>query len=52
MVTDIPELLEMDLNPVKILPPGEGCVVVDARIRLGTPRRLDRRHRGACVEPV
>ena len=40
MVTDIPELLEMDLNPVKILPPGQGCVVVDARIRLGDPRVL------------
>jgi acetyl coenzyme A synthetase (ADP forming)-like protein len=40
MVEDIPELLEMDLNPVKILPPGEGCVVVDARIRLGNPRQM------------
>jgi acetyl coenzyme A synthetase (ADP forming)-like protein len=46
MVTDIPELLEMDLNPVKILPPGEGCVVVDARIRLGRQRRDDRLARG------
>jgi acyl-CoA synthetase (NDP forming) len=51
MVTDIPELLEMDLNPVKILPPGQGCVVVDARVRLGIPRRLDRRLRTECVEP-
>jgi hypothetical protein len=29
----------MDLNPVKILPPGRGCVAVDARIRLANPRR-------------
>ena len=33
----MPELLEMDLNPVKILGPGEGCVAVDARIRVGQP---------------
>jgi len=37
LVEEIPELLEMDLNPVKILPPGQGCVVVDARIRLASP---------------
>lgn len=34
MVSDLPELIEMDLNPVKILAPGKGCVAVDARIRL------------------
>ncbi len=45
MVGDIPELLEMDLNPVKILAPGRGCIAVDARIRLGKPLRLDRRTR-------
>ncbi|MCB9554570.1 MAG: acetate--CoA ligase family protein [Deltaproteobacteria bacterium] len=33
LVTDVPELAEMDLNPIKLLPPGQGCVVVDARIR-------------------
>jgi acetyltransferase len=38
MVADIPELLEMDLNPVKILAPNKGCVVVDARVRLGNPQ--------------
>jgi acetyltransferase len=37
MVGDLPELLEMDLNPVKVLPPGQGCVVVDGRIRLEAP---------------
>jgi acetate---CoA ligase (ADP-forming) len=30
----IPELTEMDLNPVKVLPPGKGALVVDARMRL------------------
>ncbi|MEW6363736.1 MAG: acetate--CoA ligase family protein [Acidobacteriota bacterium] len=43
MITDLPELLEMDLNPVKILPVGQGCVAVDARIRLGRPQAPARR---------
>ncbi|MCI0678489.1 MAG: acetate--CoA ligase family protein, partial [Actinobacteria bacterium] len=34
LVTAAPELAEMDLNPVKVLPPGEGVCVVDARIRV------------------
>ena len=29
---DHPEVVEMDLNPLRVLPPGRGCVVVDARI--------------------
>jgi acyl-CoA synthetase (NDP forming) len=33
MVEDIPEIRELDLNPV-FAPPGEGCVVVDSRIRV------------------
>lgn len=27
-----PEIAEMDLNPLKVLEPGRGCVVVDARV--------------------
>jgi acetyl coenzyme A synthetase (ADP forming)-like protein len=54
MVGDIPELIEMDLNPVKILPPGHGCIAVDARIRLADPARLGvqrrRRPPRACRE--
>jgi acetyl coenzyme A synthetase (ADP forming)-like protein len=34
LVEDLPEIAEMDLNPVKVLPPGEGCVTVDARVLL------------------
>ena len=34
LVDAIPELTEMDLNPVKVLPPGHGAVVVDAPMRL------------------
>jgi acetyl coenzyme A synthetase (ADP forming)-like protein len=35
MVEDVPEIRELDLNPIFALPPGEGCSVVDARIRVG-----------------
>ncbi|HJS71426.1 MAG TPA: GNAT family N-acetyltransferase [Acidimicrobiia bacterium] len=34
LIWAMPELMEMDLNPVKVLPPGEGVVVVDARMRV------------------
>jgi acyl-CoA synthetase (NDP forming) len=41
LVEAVPELREMDLNPVKVLPPGQGVVVVDARIRVGRVSALD-----------
>ena len=34
MVEDLPQILELDLNPVKVLERGGGYVVVDARILL------------------
>ncbi len=34
LVDAIAELTEMDLNPVKVLAPGRGAVVVDARMRV------------------
>ncbi|HEX2154525.1 MAG TPA: GNAT family N-acetyltransferase [Acidimicrobiia bacterium] len=34
LVSAAPEIVEMDLNPVKVLAPGEGVIVVDARIRV------------------
>ncbi|MFC1964302.1 GNAT family N-acetyltransferase [Chloroflexota bacterium] len=34
IVEDIPQLQEMDLNPVKVLPRGKGYRVVDARVML------------------
>jgi acetyl coenzyme A synthetase (ADP forming)-like protein len=37
----LPELREMDLNPVKVLPPGQGAIAVDARIRVGPALPLD-----------
>jgi acyl-CoA synthetase (NDP forming) len=36
MVERLPEISEMDLNPIFALAPGEGCRVVDARIRVRT----------------
>jgi acyl-CoA synthetase (NDP forming) len=32
MVEDIPDIAELDLNPVNILPRGKGYRVIDARI--------------------
>ncbi len=34
MLTERPEIVEMDLNPVMVLPRGLGCTVVDARVRV------------------
>lgn len=37
MIEDLPEVVEMDLNPVKVGTPGAGVRVVDARIRAKPP---------------
>ena len=34
LVEEVPEIAELDLNPVIALPPGRGCQIVDARIRV------------------
>ena len=34
----IPEVLELDLNPLIVLPPPQGCRIVDARLKVGPPR--------------
>jgi acetate---CoA ligase (ADP-forming) len=34
LVEELPEITELDLNPVFALPPGQGCQIVDARIRV------------------
>jgi acyl-CoA synthetase (NDP forming) len=38
MVEDVPEIRELDLNPMFALPPGGGCAVVDARIRVAATK--------------
>jgi acetyl coenzyme A synthetase (ADP forming)-like protein len=34
LVEEVPQIAELDLNPVIALPPGRGCQIVDARIRV------------------
>jgi succinyl-CoA synthetase beta subunit len=35
LVSDFPEIAEIDINPLKLLTPGQGAKVLDARIILG-----------------
>ena len=35
LADEIPEIVELDLNPVIALPDGHGCRIVDARIKVG-----------------
>ena len=37
LVEEVPEIVELDLNPIIALPPGQGCRIVDARIRVKQP---------------
>jgi acetyltransferase len=37
MVTEHPEIAELDINPLIVYPQGEGCVVADSRILLKNP---------------
>jgi acyl-CoA synthetase (NDP forming) len=34
LVEEIPDISELDLNPIFALPEGQGCMIVDARIRV------------------
>jgi acyl-CoA synthetase (NDP forming) len=34
LVEEIPQISELDLNPIFALPPGQGCRIVDAIIRV------------------
>ncbi|WML67727.1 MAG: GNAT family N-acetyltransferase [Methanoregula sp. SKADARSKE-2] len=34
MIEEIPEIKELDLNPISAMAPGQGCVILDARIRV------------------
>ena len=38
MVSDHPEIAELDINPLIVFPEGEGCVVTDSRILLKEPK--------------
>ena len=39
LADEVPEIVELDLNPVIALPAGHGCRVVDARIKVGRTSR-------------
>ncbi len=39
MVEDLPEIAELDLNPIMVRPAGQGVVTVDVRLRLARPGR-------------
>jgi acetyltransferase len=34
MVEDLPEVVELDLNPVFVLPDGDGAIAVDVRMKV------------------
>jgi acetyltransferase len=36
LVTEVPGIVEMDLNPIKVFAKGQGAIVLDARIRLAS----------------
>ncbi|NIM07070.1 MAG: CoA-binding protein [Armatimonadetes bacterium] len=38
LVSDFPEIVEMDINPLKVGEPGTGAVAIDARITIATLR--------------
>ncbi len=38
LVEVIPEMVELELEPVSVQPPGKGAIVLDARLRLEAPR--------------
>jgi len=39
LAVEVPEIVDLDLNPVMALPPGHGCRIVDAcvKVRRGAP---------------
>jgi acyl-CoA synthetase (NDP forming) len=47
LAEEVPEIAELDLNPVIALPPGNGCRIADARIRVAARRA----HRRAPATP-
>jgi acyl-CoA synthetase (NDP forming) len=40
LVEEVPEIQELDLNPIFALPPGQGCRIVDARMRVDPGREM------------
>lgn len=38
LVEEVPEITELDLNPVFAMPPGQGCLIADVRIKVKAPQ--------------
>jgi acetyl-CoA synthetase len=38
LIEIIPEMTELDLNPIKVMPPGRGAIVVNGRLRVAPLR--------------
>lgn len=45
LLRDVPELVELDVNPLKVMAPGKGVIAVDARIRVERVARQVQRRR-------
>jgi hypothetical protein len=41
LAENVPEVAELDLNPLLVLPAGGGCRAIDARIRVADPAPVD-----------
>ena len=39
LVEEVPEIAELDINPLMAYEPGRGCLIVDARVRVEEPGR-------------
>jgi acyl-CoA synthetase (NDP forming) len=39
LVEEVPDIAELDLNPILVGPPGEGCRIAEARIRVALPKK-------------
>ncbi len=36
LVEEVPEITELDLNPIFVMPPGKGCLIADVRIKVSS----------------
>jgi acetate---CoA ligase (ADP-forming) len=39
LIEEVPEVIELDLNPILARPPGQRCQIIDARLRVEPPNR-------------
>jgi acyl-CoA synthetase (NDP forming) len=39
LVEEVPDIAELELSPIFVGPPGEGCRILDSRIRVALPQK-------------